>query len=75
MLHCSEKTRRYPIAIEARSDGLSIRLMFRFSNRLDFNVLDLGFFAAIQALQYEYAPKHIGQLIEGSVGVFLEMPF
>eukprot|EP00957_Ditylum_brightwellii_P038979 2946356-Ditylum_brightwellii.AAC.1 len=33
------------------------------SNSPDFNVLDLGFFNAIQTLQHQHSPKNIDDLI------------
>lgn len=41
----------------ARKDGFDIRLMFQPAQSPDLNVLDLGYFRAIQSLQYQEAPK------------------
>ncbi|XP_047258867.1 uncharacterized protein LOC124891098 [Capsicum annuum] len=48
----------------ARQDGFDIRLYFQPSNSPDLNVLDLGFFRAIQSLQYQKAPKKVDELVE-----------
>ncbi|XP_015165532.1 uncharacterized protein [Solanum tuberosum] len=47
----------------ASQDGFDIRLMCQPPNSPDMNVLDLGFFSAIQALQHQEAPKNIDELI------------
>jgi len=41
-------------------------------NLLDFNVLDLGFFNAIQSLQHKEAPKTIDDLIMAIEKSFLD---
>lgn len=48
----------------ARKDGFDIRLECQPPNIPDMNVLDLGFFRAIQSLQHEEAPTTIDGLIE-----------
>ena len=40
----------------ATQDGFDIRLMCQPTNSPDLNVLDLGFFSAIQSLQYKESP-------------------
>lgn len=47
----------------AKEDGFDIRLMCQPANSPDMNVLDLGFFNAIQSLQHKEAPKTIDDLI------------
>nr|XP_009590283.1 uncharacterized protein LOC104087497 isoform X2 [Nicotiana tomentosiformis] len=47
----------------ARQDGFDIRFCFQPPNSLDLNVLDLGFFRAIQSLQHQMAPKTIDELV------------
>ena len=50
--------------LEATSkDEFDIRLSFQPPNSPDLNVLDLGFFRAIQSLQYQEAPKTIDELV------------
>ncbi|XP_027076008.1 uncharacterized protein [Coffea arabica] len=50
--------------IEAASmDGFDIHLLFQPPNSPDMNVLDLGYFRAIQSLQHQEAPKTIDELI------------
>jgi hypothetical protein len=44
-------------------DGFHIRLRKQPPNNPNFNVLDLGFFNAIQSLQHQHAPKRIDDLI------------
>nr|AFM74331.1 tranposase [Pseudo-nitzschia multiseries] len=47
----------------AREAGWNITVTTQPPNSPDFNVLDLGFFASIQALQYKKRAKNIDQLI------------
>ncbi|KAL7158342.1 hypothetical protein ABFS83_02G136600 [Erythranthe nasuta] len=54
----------------AVQDGFDIRLMCQPPNSPDLNVLDLGFFAAIQSLQYKEAPKNIDELVNAVVHAF-----
>jgi hypothetical protein len=49
---------------EARKDGFDIQLTFQPPNSPDLNVLDLGFFRAIQSLQHQQAPKNIDELVD-----------
>ncbi|XP_026458696.1 uncharacterized protein LOC113359240 [Papaver somniferum] len=49
---------------DASKDGFDIRLSFQPPNSPDFNVLDLGYFRAIQSLQYRYAPSTIDELVQ-----------
>ncbi|KAM3341362.1 hypothetical protein P3S68_028997 [Capsicum galapagoense] len=57
----------------ARQDGFDIRLCFQPWNSPDLNVLDLGFYRAIQSLQYEKAPKNVDELVEAVERSFDEM--
>jgi hypothetical protein len=53
-----------PIFCEAaKQDGFDIRLICQPPNSPDFNVLDLGFFRAIQAIQYKKNAKTIKELV------------
>jgi hypothetical protein len=64
-----------PAFLEAASkDGFDIRLMCQPANSPDLNILDLGFFAAIQALQYKEAPKTIDELVGAVVKSFENFP-
>ncbi|GAA0172396.1 hypothetical protein LIER_26233 [Lithospermum erythrorhizon] len=47
----------------AQGDGFDIRSTYQPPNSHDFNVLDLGYFRAIQSLQYREAPKTIDELV------------
>lgn len=47
----------------AKLGGFDIRLMCQPPNSPDLNVLNLGFFSAIQSLQYKEAPKTIDELV------------
>ncbi|KAL7154874.1 hypothetical protein ABFS83_03G033200 [Erythranthe nasuta] len=47
----------------AKEDGFDIRLMCQLPNSPELNVLDLGFFSAIQSLQYKESPKNVDELI------------
>ena len=43
---------------------LNIKLICQPPNSPDLNVLDLGYFTAIQGLQYKEAPSNIDELID-----------
>lgn len=63
-----------PRFIEAASaDGFNIRLRCQPPNSPDMNVLDLGLFNAIQALQHQNAPKNIDELIHAVNNAFAEL--
>jgi hypothetical protein len=47
----------------AKQLGFDIRLLMQPANSPDFNVLDLGFFQAIQAIQYKKNAKTLKDLI------------
>ncbi|KAH7835594.1 hypothetical protein Vadar_027734 [Vaccinium darrowii] len=47
----------------AHKDGFNIQLVCQPPNSPDMNVLDLGFFRAIQSLQHQQAPKNIDELV------------
>jgi hypothetical protein len=53
-----------PVFCEAaREEGFDIRLVCQPPNSPDFNTLDLGFFRAIQAIQYKKEAKTIKDLV------------
>jgi hypothetical protein len=54
----------------AKEDGFDIRLMCQPPNSPDLNILDLGFFRAIQSLQHKETPKSIDELIEAVMKAF-----
>lgn len=54
----------------ATQDGFDIRLMCQPTNSPDLNVLDLGFFSAIQSLQHKESPKNIDELVSAVVNSF-----
>jgi hypothetical protein len=63
-----------PDVVQAgRNDGWDIRLRFQPPNSPDFNVLDLGFFAAIQSLQYRKEINSIDELIQAVYTAFNEL--
>ncbi|XP_057770702.1 uncharacterized protein LOC130990491 [Salvia miltiorrhiza] len=47
----------------AKQDGFDIRLICQPPNSPDLNILDLGFFRAIQAIQYKQCPKTVAELV------------
>ncbi|KAH7858199.1 hypothetical protein Vadar_021189 [Vaccinium darrowii] len=59
---------------EASKDGFDIHLVFQPPNSPDLNVLDLGFFRAIQTLQYQQAPKNVDELVSAVMRAFEELP-
>lgn len=42
-------------------------------NSLDLNILDLGYFCAIQALQYEESPRNIAELIDCTITSYQDL--
>ena len=58
---------------EGDNDGFHIRLVCQLPNTPDMNVLDLGFFQAIQSLQHQHAPNNIDELVEAVVDSFNAM--
>jgi hypothetical protein len=53
-----------PVFCEAaKQEGFDIRLICQPANSPDFNILDLGFFRAIQAIQYKKNAKTIEALV------------
>ncbi|XP_054778177.1 uncharacterized protein LOC129286184 [Prosopis cineraria] len=48
----------------ASNDGFDIRLISQPPNSPDLNILDLGYFKAIQVLQHHEAPKTIDDLVK-----------
>ncbi|GKD05006.1 hypothetical protein Tco_1179980 [Tanacetum coccineum] len=59
---------------EASRDGFDIRLRFQPSNSLDLNVLDLGFFRAIQSLQEQEVLGTIDELVNVVQASYGRMP-
>lgn len=59
----------------AREMGLNIVIDRQPANSPDFNILDLGFFAAIQSLQHRKRPKTIDHLIQCVQEAFEEQPY
>lgn len=49
---------------ESQKDGFDIQLICQPPNSPDMNVLDLGFFQAIQSVQYQQAPQSIDDLVQ-----------
>ena len=58
----------------AQADGWNIRLACQPPNSPDLNVLDLGFFAAIQALFEKGTPNNIDQIVARVEKAFHEYP-
>ena len=56
-----------------RHDRIRMQLSNQPPNSPDFNVLDLGFFNSIQALQHEHSPKTIDDLVSVTEGAFADM--
>ena len=50
--------------IAGKLDGFDIKLKCQPPNSPDLNVLDLGYFRAIQSLQHQVAPENIEQLVK-----------
>ena len=58
----------------ASSDGFNIHLSYQPPNSPDMNVLDLGFFRAIQSLQQQEALSTVDELVNAIVKAFNELP-
>ena len=58
----------------AQADGWDIRLTCQPPNSPDLNVLDLGFFAAIQALFQKSTPNNIDKIVDKVEKAFQEYP-
>ncbi|XP_057789677.1 uncharacterized protein LOC131006538 [Salvia miltiorrhiza] len=56
----------------ASQNGFDIRLMCQPANSLDFNILDLGFFRAIQSMQEKKKTNNIAELIQAVEMSFAE---
>ena len=53
-----------PVFCEAaKQQGFDIRLICQPPNSPDFNILDLGFFRAIQSIQYKKNAKTVEDLV------------
>ncbi|XP_042056175.1 uncharacterized protein LOC121800731 [Salvia splendens] len=57
----------------ANSDGFRIQLICQPANSPDTNILDLGFFRAIQSLQYEKPCKTVDELVGNVCSSFAEL--
>ncbi|XP_057521627.1 uncharacterized protein LOC130801764 [Amaranthus tricolor] len=55
---------------EAMKDGFNIQLVQQPPNSPDMNVLDLGFFRSIQALQYQKSAYNVKELLKAVNNVF-----
>ena len=53
----------------AQKNGFDIRLVCQPANSPDFNILDLGFFRAIQSIQY----KKVAKTVEGLIPIVQEV--
>lgn len=60
--------------IAASQHGFDIRLTCQPSNSPDLNILDLGFFNSIQALQHKECPNTVPELISAVEKSFNEYP-
>ena len=58
----------------ASSDGFNIHLSYQPPNSPDMNVLDLGFFRAIQSLQQQEALSTVDELVNAIEKAFNELP-
>ncbi|GAA0142926.1 hypothetical protein LIER_03720 [Lithospermum erythrorhizon] len=52
--------------VAATQSGLDIRLVCQPPNSSDMNILDLGFFNAIQSLQYKESPRSVRELVDAA---------
>jgi hypothetical protein len=59
---------------EGCRDGWTIEMKRQPANSPDLNVLDLGFFNAIQSLQHEESPRNVNELIDAVGRAFQDQP-
>ncbi|XP_031112047.1 uncharacterized protein LOC116016020 [Ipomoea triloba] len=57
----------------AKKDGFDIHLTCQPPNSPDMNVLDLGFFRALQSLQHQEAPRNVDELVVATHKAFNEI--
>ncbi|KAJ4451708.1 hypothetical protein ANN_03178 [Periplaneta americana] len=57
----------------AATSGITLELVCQPPNSLDMNVLDLGYFGAIQSLQHQSAPQTIEELIAAIETAFSQL--
>jgi hypothetical protein len=70
--HCNETD---PDIVDAGTEGgWDIRLLFQPAKSPDFNVLDLGFFTAIQSLQYKETVRNPAELVQSVNAAFEKLP-
>ena len=60
--------------VAALQHGLDIQLMCQPPNSPDLNILDLGYFRAIQALQHHVCPKTVEDLVTAVEEAYDEYP-
>nr|GMD88115.1 Transposase, Tc1-like protein [Ipomoea batatas] len=57
----------------AKKDGFDIHLTCQPPNSPDMNVLDLGFFRALQSLQHQESPRNVDELVAATHKAFNEI--
>lgn len=62
------------LAVDLVQDGMTIKLMNQPPNSPDMNVLDLGFFRAIQSLQHQQHMSGIDDLIAATKKAYQDLP-
>ncbi|GAA0155425.1 hypothetical protein LIER_13156 [Lithospermum erythrorhizon] len=60
--------------VAATLSGLHLQLICQPPNSLDMNILDLGFFSAIQSPQHKESPRTVEELVQAVVKCFNEYP-
>lgn len=63
------------ILAAGKSGGWDIGLQFQPPNSPDLNILDLGFFNSIQAIQHQHQPKNLDELIACVSEAFEQLQF
>jgi hypothetical protein len=58
---------------EMEKDGFDIKIKFQPPNSPDMNVLDLGFFNSIQALQHQIPQRTMDDLIAATIKAFVDL--
>jgi hypothetical protein len=67
------KTDDPAIVAACTEGGWSMKLDVQPPNSPDLNVLDLGFFCAIQSLQHEHAPSTVEELIASKMAAYADL--
>ena len=72
-VHIGNEDEEFRLAVEAA--GIDIKLYEQPPNSPDLNVLDLGYFRALQSLQYKRPSKDVAEMIATVQRTYADMPW